>query len=161
MVHLDPLPAIGFGRFLARHIPSGFRARRRKTGRLPLRRFAFGWLFLVEPRLGADRFADALECGDTLAGDGFEAFFQRLRVVGDEFGPVPGAAYLDVKRFGRGQLGVVRLHCGDDVIHRAPLKGVHGRGPGAVEMAQLRIAPGQDELFAFLQGERDPAIPDP
>ena len=115
----------------------------------------------VDLGLRTDGFADAFECGDALSGDGLEAFFQRLGVVGDEFGPVSGARYLDVKRLRRAQLGMVRLHRGDDVVHRAPLKGVHGRGPGAIEMAQLGLAGGQCELAAFLQNERHPPVPDP
>ena len=160
-VHLDPLPAIGFGRLLARRFPSGFTSRGSGIGRLPRRRFMFERRLSVESGFRTDGFADAFECGDALAGDGFEAFPERFRVVGDEFGPITGAAYLDIKRFRRGQLGMVRLHRGNDVIHRAPLKGVHGRGPGTVEMAQLRVAPGQDEPAAFLQGECHPSVPDP
>ncbi len=46
-----------------------------------------------------------------------------------------------------------RFHGGDDPIHGPPLEGVHGRGPGPVEMPQLRVAPLQGEPAAVLQPE--------
>ena len=57
-------------------------------------------------------------------------------------------------------LGMVRLHRGDHVVDRATLESVHGRCPCVIEMAQLRIAPGQGQLAAFLQPERHSPVPD-
>ena len=39
-----------------------------------------------------------------------------------------------------------RFHGGDHIVDRTALEGVHGRGPGMVEMAQLRVVPAQVEL---------------
>ena len=52
------------------------------------------------------------------------------------------------------------LHGGDHIVHRAPLEGVHGRGPGMVEMAQLRVAAPEFELLPVLEPEGYPAVCD-
>ena len=64
---------------------------------------------------------------------------------------VAGAGYLDIERLGGGQMGVVCLHCGDYSVHRAAVEGVHGRGPGVIEVAQLRVTRREGELAALLQ----------
>ena len=49
---------------------------------------------------------------------------------------------------------MVRLHRGDHGIHRPALKRMHGRGPGAVDMAKLRIARCKIEHAPVPEAER-------
>ena len=56
---------------------------------------------------------------------------------------------------------VPRFHRRNHVVHGAALEGVHGPGPGMIEMAQLRIAPAEFERLAVLQAERHAPVRDP
>ena len=53
-----------------------------------------------------------------------------------------------------------RFHGGDHVVDGAALEGVHGRGPGMVEMAQLRVVPAEFKGLSALQPERHPPVRD-
>ena len=81
---------------------------------------------------------DPFERGDPLAGDGLELRPQLGRVVGDQFGPVAGARYLDVEALLRGEVRVVRPDRGDHVVDRPPLERVHGRGPARASCVSSR-----------------------
>ena len=74
------------------------------------------------------------------------------------FRTVARPADLDIEALLRGEVRVPRLHGGDDVVDGAALEGVHGRGPGMVEMAQLRVALAQFQLLAVLKLECDAAV---
>ena len=50
---------------------------------------------------------------------------------------------------------VIGLHHGDHVVDRAPLECMHGRGPGMINVAQLRIVPAQLQHPSVLEPERD------
>ena len=108
----------------------------------------------------APHLADAFERRDTLAGDGLELVPELGRVVGDQLGAVPRPADLDIEALLGRQVRMPGFHRRDHVVHRAALEGVNGRGPGVVEVAQLRVVPAQLELPAVLQGERHPAARD-
>ena len=73
-----------------------------------------------------------LERGNALAGDRLELFAQRRPVIRNQFGAVARAGDLHVEALERGQVRVVGLHGGDDVVDGAALKRMHG---GAVEKA--------------------------
>ena len=85
-------------------------------------------------------FPDAFECRNPLARDRLKLRAQLGRVVRDQLGTLAGAADLHVEALLRGEVRVPRLDRGDDVVDRAPLKRVHGRCPGMVEMPQLRVS---------------------
>ena len=104
--------------------------------------------------------ADAFERRDALARDGLELGAKLGRVVGDQLGPVTRPADFHVKRFLRGEMRMPRLHGGDHIVHRAPLERMHGRRPGVIEMAQLRVVSPELERLAVLQLEGHPAVPD-
>ena len=53
-----------------------------------------------------------------------------------------------------------RLHRRDHVVHRAALERMHGRGPGVVEVAELRVVAAELQLPPVLQNERHPPVPD-
>ena len=55
-------------------------------------------------------------------------------------------------------VGVIRVHRGDHRIDGAALERMHGRGPGAVDVAKLRIARREIEHAPVLETERDPAV---
>ena len=104
--------------------------------------------------------SERLQSRDPLPRRGFQPLAQGLRVVRHEFRPVPGAADLDVERLLVGEVGVVRLHGGDDGIDRPALEGVDGRGPCAVDVAKLGIGGRHVEDAPVLDAEGDAAAPD-
>ena len=53
-----------------------------------------------------------------------------------------------------------RLRGDDHVVHGPALERMHGRGPGVVEVAQLRIAPREFQRSPVLQPERHLAVLD-
>ena len=53
---------------------------------------------------------------------------------------------------------MVRLYRSDDGIDGAPLKRAHGRGPGAVDMAKLRVPLVEVQHPSVLEPERHPAV---
>ena len=166
-IHLDALAPgrrLGLGRLLPGRFRLAFPLRRGRRGRLRARPLAAARRLPLLPELAIpldpDALADAFERRDALAGDRFEPFLQRLGVVGDQLGPVAGSRNLDVERLDRGQTGVVRFHRRDHGVDRAALERMHGRCPGAVEMAQLRIARGQREPAPVLQREGHPPVAD-
>ena len=61
--------------------------------------------------------------------------------------PVPLAADHHIQGLLRGQMRMVGLHRCDHGIDGTALKRMHGGGPGAVDVAQLRIALAQLSLL--------------
>ena len=53
---------------------------------------------------------------------------------------------------------MVGLHRGDHRVHRSALERVHRRGPGAVDMVELRVARGEVQRAPVLQAERHLAV---
>ena len=92
-----------------------------------------------------------------LSGGRFQTLAQRPGIVGDELGAVAGTADLDVEALLRGEMGVIRLHHGNHVVHGASLEGMNGRGPGMVEMAELRSVLAERRHPSVLEPERDSA----
>ena len=97
------------------------------------------------------RLSDPLQRRDSLPGDRLQLFLERLRIVGDEFRPIPRPTDFHIEALLVRHMGMRRLHRGDHVVHGPALKRVHGRGPGVVEMAQLRIATAQFQCLSVLQ----------
>ena len=93
-----------------------------------------------------------------MCGGRFEAFLQCRHIVGDKLGPVWGAGNVDIKGLGRGQVRMVRLHCGNLAIDRALLKRVYGRSPGVVEMTKLGIVAAKLDCLALLETTGDPSV---
>ena len=119
------------------------------------------------PLPGVSRFMspDPLQRRDPLARDGLKLGAELGRVVGDELGAVARPADLDVERLLRGEVRMPRLHRRDHVVDGAALERVHGRRPGVVEMAHLRIAeaelgdlflPDASQLVVVDDGQENP-----
>ena len=71
------------------------------------------------------------------------------------------AADLDVEHLPVGEVGMVGLDRCDHGIDRAPLERMHGRGPGAVDMAELRVARVHVEHAPVLEPDAEPSVVDP
>ena len=75
-----------------------------------------------------------------VAGKRLDLLSERRLVIGHELRPVARPADLDIQHLPVGEVGMGGLDRSDDVVDGASLERVHGRGPGAVDMAELRVA---------------------
>ena len=101
---------------------------------------------------------ERFERRDPLAGERKKLLLQRRPVVGHELGAVACAADLDVEHLLIGEVRVVRLDRRDHRVHRSSLERMHGRGPGAVDVAELQIAGVHIEHAPVLEPEGDPPV---
>ena len=108
----------------------------------------------------ANHLTDAFERGNPLARDRLELGAELRRVVGDKLGTVARATDLDVERFLRREVRMPRLHRRNHVVDGTALERMDGRGPGMVEMAELRVPASELKPATVLKLERDPPVPD-
>ena len=97
--------------------------------------------------------AERFERRDALARQRHELFLEPRLVVGHVLGAVACAADLHVEHLLVGEVRVVGFDRGDHVVDGAALERVHGRGPGPVGVAKLRIAGIDIEGAPFLEPE--------
>ena len=108
-----------------------------------------GFHSLVRPL--ARHLADAFERRNPLSRDGLELRPELGCVVGDELGAVARATDLDVEALLGGEVRVPRLHRRDHVVDGTALERMHGRSPGVVEVAELRVPAPELELAPVLE----------
>ena len=90
-------------------------------------------------RLELERRVDRLDRRRPLPGVVGQNLHQLLGVVGEHHRPVPRPADLDVEGRLVGERAVARIQHRDHPLRRAPLRAVHRRAPGVVDMPKLRI----------------------